>query len=301
MAGLVEEIQRDALNPNVPVSTILRKVKVAAAKLKLPRIEDWVEHELTGYVGADIPDYRKLHGRPQVFNPYNGWIPLIMDKQVDNDLLSRCESRQSLSSLEDTIARTTTGHVEMPFPTALIQELNKNMDVKFGRMANHLSVSQVQDIVDAVRNLALDWALDLERAGISGEGYTFNESEQNLAKEAAVTYNIGSIGTFAGNMGSGNTAGDINVSITSSTQILEIVRKIRESLPDLAKAGADGPRLSHAIEAIEHEANNNKPDGSRIKALLSDAREALVGAAGNLTAEGAMSLIAAALKLLGGS
>ncbi|QKC95926.1 AbiTii domain-containing protein [Mesorhizobium sp. NZP2298] len=298
MSGLVEEIQRDALNPNVPVSTILRKVKLAAAKLKLTKIEDWVEHELNGYGTTELPDYRILYGRPQAFNPYNGWIPIILDDQEVNDLLSRCDTKQSLSSLEDTISRSK-GHVEMPLPASIINSLNRDMRVKFGRMAVHLSISQVQSVVDSVRNLILDWAIGLEKAGISGEGFSFNDSERTLAREAAVTYNINSIGTFAGNMGTGNTAGDISVTLSSTSQILEIVRKIRESVPDLERAGADVPRLNRAIESIEGEVTNEKPNTGRLKGLLSDAREALVGAAGNLTAEGAMSLIASAIKLLG--
>ncbi|TPL64104.1 hypothetical protein [Mesorhizobium sp. B2-3-15] len=298
MAGLVEEIQRDALNPTIPVSTLLRKVKVAAAKLKLDKVEDWVEHELNGYFGAELPSYRKLYGRAQAFNPYRGWIPIILGSAEENDIISRFDVRESLSSLESTIARST-GHLEMPFPPEIVSLLNRDMGVQFGRMAIHVPISQGQSVVEAVRNLILDWALDLEKAGILGEGFSFNDSERTLAKEAAVTYNINSIGTFAGNMGSGNTAGDISVSVSSTSQILEIVRKIREYVPDLERAGADGPRLKNAVEAIEREVANEKPNDGRVKALLSDAREALVGAAGNLTAEGAMSLIAAAFKLLG--
>lgn len=299
MAGLVEEIQRDALNPNIRVSTLLRKVKVAAAKLKLNKVEDWVEHELNGYFGPELPSYRKLYGRAQAFDPFQGWVPMMMATEAENDLISRCDIRQSLPSLEDVVIRDSTGHLEMPFPPETIILLNDHFGVKFGQMAIHIPTSQGQGVVDAVRNLVLDWAIDLEKAGIFGEGFSFNDNERNLAKDSSVTYNINSIGTFAGNMGSGNTAGDISVSVSSSSQILEIVRKIREFVPDLERAGANGPRLKNAVEAIEREATNAQPNGGRLKALLSDAREALVGAAGNLTAEGAMSLIAAALKLLG--
>lgn len=45
MSGIIEQIQRDALDPNFPVSALLRKVKLAAAKLKLPKVEDWVDSE----------------------------------------------------------------------------------------------------------------------------------------------------------------------------------------------------------------------------------------------------------------
>ena len=40
MASLIEQIQRDALDRTVPVSTLLRRVKLAAAKLGLGAVED---------------------------------------------------------------------------------------------------------------------------------------------------------------------------------------------------------------------------------------------------------------------
>lgn len=301
MAGLVEEIQRDALAPGVAVSTILRKVKTAAAKLGLGKVEDWVEHELNGFFNVDVPAYRKLHGRPQAFNPYQGWIPIIMGSDRDNDLLAKVDLRQSLPSLEDLVVRSTAGFVEMQFPPAVIRELNKGVDVELGRMSNHLSVTQVQGVIDAVRNLALDWALELERAGISGHGFTFDATERSRAQSSSVTYNIQSIGSFTGNMGTGNTTGNIEVSVSSTSQILDITRQIRCALSELERAGADGPSLIRTCDAIEVEAGKPKPNNGRLRSLLSDAREAMVGAAGNLTAEGAMSLIASALKLLGGS
>jgi len=87
MAGLIEEIQRDAIDRTVPVATLLRKVKLAAAKLKLPALEEWVESELNGYSGA-VPDYRKAKGQPRAFNPYNGWIPIVLDDPKHQKMIS---------------------------------------------------------------------------------------------------------------------------------------------------------------------------------------------------------------------
>lgn len=49
MTGLIHEIQADALDQTIPVSTLLRKVKVAAAKLNIATDMKWVERELNGY------------------------------------------------------------------------------------------------------------------------------------------------------------------------------------------------------------------------------------------------------------
>src|SRR4051812_11079501 len=73
---LLEQIQRDAIDPNVRVSDLLRRVKLAAAKLDLGAVEDWVDHELNGYK-AEVPAYREVHGYLMAFNPFRGWIPVV--------------------------------------------------------------------------------------------------------------------------------------------------------------------------------------------------------------------------------
>lgn len=300
MAGLVEEIQREAVDRSVPVATLLRKVKLAASKLNLGEIEDWVRHELNGYPSDHtLPRYRRLQGCPHAFNPYQGWIPIIMNTAEENEALARSDAYQPLPTLEDVINRTDQGgHIEMPYKADLVRTLNKGMGVEIGRMSNHLSITQLQSVIDAVRDQILDWAIGLERAGISGEGISFNETEKVRAKEGAVIFNINSIGTFAGNMGTGNSSGDISVSTSTTTQILEIVRKVRDAGPQLEKEGADGPSLARAMDEIEHEAKKPAPDGGKLKSLLSGARDVLVGAAGNLTADAAMTLILEAIKSL---
>lgn len=299
MAGLVEEIQRDALNSAISVTTLLRKVKAAAAKLNLGKVEDWVEYELNGYPADSVPTYRKLRGRPQALNPYNGWIPIILASDELNESLSAVNLRQSLPSIEHLIDESTAGFAEMPLPPSVIRALNSASDVAFGRMSVHLSKTQLQDVVDSVRNAILDWALDLEKAGIVGEGFSFDASEKTKAQSASVTYNINSIGSFNGVMGTGNTAGDITVTHNEAMKVIEVAHQIRASMHELERAGADGSFLSTSLEAIEAEGRKPEPERARLKSLLSDARQAIVGAAGNLTAEGAMSLIGMAIKALG--
>jgi hypothetical protein len=46
MPTLVEKLQFDAMDPNVRVSDLLRRVKFTAVQLGLGNVEDWVEREL---------------------------------------------------------------------------------------------------------------------------------------------------------------------------------------------------------------------------------------------------------------
>jgi AbiTii len=69
MPTIIEQIQLDALSKSVSVSDLLRRVKLAAVKLGLGQIEDWVERELNGYK-TEVPDYRVVHGVPMAKHPY---------------------------------------------------------------------------------------------------------------------------------------------------------------------------------------------------------------------------------------
>src|SRR5271166_6150518 len=53
MASIIEQIQHDALDRSVRASDLLRRVKLAATKLSLGTVEDWVEQELNGYKGRE--------------------------------------------------------------------------------------------------------------------------------------------------------------------------------------------------------------------------------------------------------
>ena len=81
MATLVEQIQRDAADPNVSVATLLQRVNIVSVKLKLDVVEDWVDHELKGYPG-DVPDYRKVFGSLRAHNPLRGWIGVLGNARV---------------------------------------------------------------------------------------------------------------------------------------------------------------------------------------------------------------------------
>lgn len=55
MPSLVEQLQRDAADPNISVGTLLRRAKISAKKLGLKKVEAWIEHELSGYTDG-VPE-----------------------------------------------------------------------------------------------------------------------------------------------------------------------------------------------------------------------------------------------------
>ena len=77
---IVIQLQTDCLDPSIPISTLLRKAKLIASKLALEGTEEWLESELNGYKCAlnDLPSYRKGIGQPKFFNPYYGWLDIVL-------------------------------------------------------------------------------------------------------------------------------------------------------------------------------------------------------------------------------
>lgn len=246
MATLVEQLQADSTNPAVLVSTLLRKVKLTAAKLRLGSVADWVQCELAGYTG-EVPEYRFLYGRPRVHNPFHGWIPITTDPKFSR-IISRWRMLQPISELENLISRDE-GPLFMPYPPEIIQTINSMADVPLAQMGLFFDRSALVGIIDSVRNAVLDWSLELENVGILGTDVSFSADE--LRKASGVSVHIGS---FTGTFNSGDaigpsariTQGGVDASTTvnhgfSFDQLEEAIergiatRQDREALLELAR------------------------------------------------------------------
>lgn len=199
--GLVSQLQQDAVDKDVSVSTLLRKVKIAAVKLNLSDALDWVDAELTGY-SKDVPDYRKIHGRLKWWNPYRGYLPVGFPNQKTADLFELRPVFEAITSLEATLL-SGDGTYTMNMPPAVTAALSKSFEIPVTEAILEVPKGALVGIIEHVRGLALDWALALERAGIMGENLGFTLGEKSMAKSAHI-----SIGSFHGSLNAGDTVGE---------------------------------------------------------------------------------------------
>jgi len=283
MPTLVEKLQQDAMNPEVRVSDLLRRVKFTAVQLGLGKIEDWVEQELNGYEGKP-PEYRVTYGKPRAHHPLRGW----QDLRGDNiELMSKRANGQAISSLEAMVTNADpAARLHTPFPDKLVAEFNK-LNGNDWRYVLEIAPSELVRIIDQVRSLVLDWALNLQKTGIMGSEVSFNETEKEKAQIAATTINIGSIGTMAGNIGQGNISGNNTI---ATEQLQSILDQLKPHVPALSAAGA-GDELGQRIAALEIAIKQKNPDVSAIRGYITDLRNTLTGAAGNLMATGAITAL----------
>ncbi len=186
MDSLVIELQRDALDRNIHITDLLRKALLVSRKLKIKDIEDWLSGELNGYNETIIPDYRQVSGELKVFNPFNGWNPVMLTDKEWQDLLCVRKLEISISQIENLVENSKGGSFLIKFPAeqaGLVMKL-------IGRQlepALHASLHQLVLIIDSVKTKIMEFALDLESRGILGGGMTFSKQEQKLAE--SITYN----------------------------------------------------------------------------------------------------------------
>jgi hypothetical protein len=292
LPSIVEQIQRDALDNSVSVSALLRRVKLAAVKLGLGAVEEWVEKELNGCT-SPVPDYRVLRGTPIARNPYTGCHP--MGGAVD--ALRKLPNGQPIAVIEDLVADVNDereGSFCAEYSESVCRRLDKMNDVagEGWKWALEVPRSSFVGILDRVRTLVLDWAINLERAGVRGSEFDFDATERRKAREVGMTIiKIGSIGTFTGNLGSGNVSGDIGATEIGVAQIRDVLAQIKQHADELAAGGADRVMLEERIADLQAEMAKVLPDQSLVRGFLTDIRNILVGAAGNLVASGAIQVL----------
>ena len=250
----VLEIQKEAMDASTSVSALVRKAYVVAKKLKISDAVDLFASELNGYKG-DVPEYRKLFGDLKVHNPYHGYIPFIIPDEEMAHMVRDMPIGQSVESIEDLLSRDEGGSLITHFDPGREQALMSMMDLPL-RPSLHIDKSQMQDILNKVRKVVLDWALELEEKSILGEGVLFSEQE----KKAASTNQSIQIHNFTGIWGdvSGST-----VNQTASQTVREgDLDSLRQYLRQINVSSTD------ADEVIEHIEDSEDPEDERITSWI---------------------------------
>lgn len=186
MAGIVIELQAEALDDSVDIETLLRKAYLVARKLKLKEFEEWISDEQNGYK-IDIPDYRSISGQIKAWNPYYGWTSVVMQGELA-DVASKMPLRLPISTVAD-VYNNSEDAVTLTVPGAITEFFNNNTDGIPTEYCFRSTKFEMHKIISAVRNRILEWAILLEENGIVGEDLNFTNEEKNVAATSAVINN----------------------------------------------------------------------------------------------------------------
>jgi hypothetical protein len=211
MDSLVLELQRDAMDRTVRVSDLLRKAFVVATKLQQNELRDWAQRELKGYMdGTPCPLYRRVEGELRAHNPFRGMIPVVVDDADLAGALTKRHAGQSIAEIEALVDRDF-GSLQMPMPAEWLTKIfGRSQEFRLGLIPTLIvDKTALTGILEAVRNLVLDWSLRLEQEGVVGRGLTFSTEE--ISRATHLTYNIQNFSGVLGNVTSSNlTVGDYN-------------------------------------------------------------------------------------------
>lgn len=283
MTGLVLELQADALNEDgVPILSLLRKARVVSIKLGVTTIDQWLEHELSGYpTRSSVPGYRHIVGRTVCRNPYLGWIPLEVRGAKAQKMLSERRLHQPMGELCQFAGAGVGESVLLMYPAEMAEQIMNGTDARF-EPALEVGVNIIHGIIATVRNKILDFALELERQGILGEGMTFTPTEKTAASNISYSINIENM-----------TGSQLQQGTTGSTQtytqnadlsgISAFVEKLLPAIGELNNS-KDRDQLQSDLETIRSQLKAPTPKTGMIRECLSSVKTVLEGTAGNLAA-----------------
>lgn len=286
MSGLVLELQADALNRSVSCSDLLRKALVVSRKLSIGAIEGWLRNELNGYSldNDEVPIYREIHGQIKVWNPYHGWQPLNFGDPKEAEILSKRKIMQPIGELDSLLDDKEGGALQVPFSQNIVNSLMKGMAVPL-QPTLHVSRTEIVGILDTARNTVLDWALELEKEGVIGEGMTFSKEEQQAADQVTyqITNNIGSMQNSQLQQDSSGALQNLEVE-TDLEQVIGFINRLKDNTEQLYLNPDSVDELKTEISTIEIQSGSPKPKMSIISEALRSIRTILEGATGNVTA-----------------
>lgn len=287
---LILQIQADAADSSTSTLQVVRTAKIAASKLGLTDAIEWIDNELNGYYGptADkVPDYRIAVGECLGWNPFNGWLPVIIPDPELQKLISTAHIRQPLASIEDIASDTDASPPVMPYPPEVQHSLRKltGTETKFQL---RLSRPVISHILNGVRQLALDWSLELESAGILGENMSFKKDEQNAAQALTQTVFVQNAGIIGGvsDQATVSISQTANINVEQAKDVLSQCRSLLHGLPEQIRV-----ELQPVIDEANTHLSQAQPDQGTLRRLLTSIRTICEGAAGNVLAAGIVASI----------
>lgn len=295
--SLVLQLQKECLDNRTPILDVLRKTLVVARKLGVSSLQKWVEQELKGYCHTDeIPEYRIVKGHLKAWNPLRGWIPTVFD---DAELVRKLSERpigQAIGELETLLQRLgANSSLIVPLEPEVERALMRAGSLPL-QVSLHITTATAQGILDQVRTSVLNWCLDLEKAGILGDGMTFSVEEKRAASQ--VNYQVIFHGPVTGSQIQQGTSQSTQ-SITSTmdlTALQSFVSGVRKALDQLKLQPGPKQQLSADLKSVEAQLTAPEPKTSVIRECLRSARNILEGCAGSMVAHELLQSLAQLLR-----
>jgi hypothetical protein len=247
VATLLQQLQADAVDPQVPLSHLLRKALILSKRLAYPPLGDWAQQELEGYPNdSELPDYRarrtcQVMGRFEAglgtgfVNP----IPSANVNEEHRQTLFSFEPRGGVAQYEEL---ATEESLSLPWDQNFVSYYRDSFysDYALESAWRTISPSELTQILDAVRTRLLTFVLEIE-----GENPDAGEAEpgESPIAPARVTQIFNQ--AFHGDNTAFAAAG---ANVNQTQQITVNLDVVRETADAFGIVEADREALISAIE-----------------------------------------------------
>lgn len=298
MPALVPELVNMASDPTISTADLLRRALVVARRLSVPELVNWINSELNGYGDEEVPEYRKVIGHLHAEDPYRGDVPFQVPQEIA-EVVTSIPLPQPLPELQQLAKSESLLRRYFPAPQ---EKILMQMMVDGSGFATRpfvkFSPIQIGGLVERVRSRILDWALDLEGRGISGEGMSFTPQEKQAVQQQH--YHFGNIsGSQIQISSNGSTQTQANTTGSDIEALKGLVQALGAILEDAKGDAVDELRAD--LTTLKAQAESPKPKWEIIKATARSIKAVAEGAGGSILGELAKPHVLTLLALAGGA
>lgn len=300
MNKFVIELQKSCLDISVGCTELLWKAYFIAKKLDIHELESFCNSEIYGYRNLlnKLPSYRYVLGEYRILNiQSNSWNPVAINGNLYG--YQRLPLVDSIAELE-TFFKSGIPELEVAISPE-IQGVFKNEipNSDSSPISCFFPQPQIANLLQSVRILILSWAIELEKKGILGDDYMFNDKEKENAQNVSnITFN-GDV-KLSGNYALGQMDGSTVTVQNTSMNIEDVKNLIKLIAEELGKSGIseeEQKKVSENIESIKEAIADN--DVVKIGKCLRFIKDMYYNVMGNLIASGIVLKVTQLLNATG--
>lgn len=170
--SLLRDIQNSAVDTHVPLTSLLRKCKVLAARLGSKEFKVWIDNELNGYSSKEgVPQYRvlRVNSKGHFSGPFqtglrNADIPLSCIPEQFRENLRTSYLMEPIAALESLVENADSGLAQEPWNPDLVVYVGQQIYDGMNCMQawKVIPINSVVASLDSVRTRILNFVLEIE-------------------------------------------------------------------------------------------------------------------------------------------
>lgn len=193
------QILKDLVTNKTDLESILSRLKVIFMDIGDKTLLSWIDGELMGFNGDDIPKYRiikgiakgtfVLNGQAQYTNANVPIEALISDSEFIDEILT-VQVGNTIQSIQNLLESPDKENMSRVIPTYFCHKISRP-DFQLLGMAINISSTQLNSLTACVKSKLIEIIMELEKQFDNLDDLDITDQiEQNEQKKEQVVYNI---------------------------------------------------------------------------------------------------------------